>query len=597
MASSGNFATWNPLSGTTQAATGYEALYEHGNTSFRGNNSGGNNCMSVSSLHMMSGKWYFEVYLDGSPAGGWPGIGIIRVEAGAINNITVGQQVSNHQNQNYTSTVFATHGNKNVFGQTSTASYGTAFSSTDIYNIAVDIDGGKIWWGKNNTYFNSGNPATGTNAGDTFTAGTEMALFVTVYNGASKCILNAGQNSSFAGHKSTGTQSAADGNGFGDFYYTPPSGFNSLCTANLPIDSGIDPAGDDGADENPTKQFNALTYTGNGTGQSITGVGFKPDLLWCKMSSSSQLNFLFDSSRFNDRGTPTPNYLSSDRNGAEVDDQTAGNTNPIIASFDNDGFTLGTSGSGPNDNTRTYCAWAWKANGGTTTTDGTGDISTVRQSNVAGGFAILTWTGNGSNNQRLPHGLGKKPAFVIAKRRDAAQSWGVWTQYLGANAKELQIDSASAQQNSSNAWYQDGMTTSFVGIGSDRNVSTSTNVAYVWADVDGFQKFGTYRANHNADGSFVYTGFRPRMVFVKFLTSTAEFYVFDSARDIENRVEGGLEWTTANLAEAHEVNTNLDFLANGFKIRGAGGGRINELTGDYMYGAWGDVPTKYGNAF
>ena len=141
------------------------------------------------------------------------------------------------------------------------------------------------------------------------------------------------------------------------------------------------------------------------------------------------------------------------------------------------------------------------------------------------------------------------------------------------------------------------MTTSFVGIGSDRNVSTSTNVAYVWADVDGFQKFGTYRANHNADGSFVYTGFRPRMVFVKFLTSTAEFYVFDSARDIENRVEGGLEWTTANLAEAHEVNTNLDFLANGFKIRGAGGGRINELTGDYMYGAWGDVPTKYGNAF
>ena len=597
MASSGNFATWNPLSGTTQAATGYEALYEHGNTSFRGNNSGGNNCMSVSSLHMMSGKWYFEVYLDGSPAGGWPGIGIIRVEAGAINNITVGQQVGNHQNQNYTSTVFATHGNKNVFGQTSTASYGTAFSSTDIYNIAVDIDGGKIWWGKNNTYFNSGNPATGTNAGDTFTAGTEMALFVTVYNGASKCILNAGQNSSFAGHKSTGTQSAADDNGFGDFYYTPPSGFNSLCTANLPIDSGIDPAGDDGADENPTKQFNALTYTGNGTGQSITGVGFKPDLLWCKMSSSSQNNQLYDSSRLNDRGTPTPFMLRSDTNAAEIDDQSQGNNNPIIASFDTDGFTLGTSGSGPNDNTRTYTAWAWKANGGTLTTDGTGDISTVRQSNVAGGFAILTWTGNGSNNQRLPHGLGKKPAFVIAKRRDASQSWGVWTQYLGANAKELQIDSASAQQNSSNAWYQDGMTTSFVGIGSDRNISTSTNVAYVWADVDGFQKFGTYRANHNADGSFVYTGFRPRMVFVKFLTGTAEFYVFDSARDIENRVEGGLEWTTSNLAEAHEANTNLDFLANGFKIRGAGGGRINELTGDYMYGAWGDVPTKYGNAF
>ena len=141
------------------------------------------------------------------------------------------------------------------------------------------------------------------------------------------------------------------------------------------------------------------------------------------------------------------------------------------------------------------------------------------------------------------------------------------------------------------------MTTSFVGIGSDRNISTSTNVAYVWADVDGFQKFGTYRANHNADGSFVYTGFRPRMVFVKFLTGTAEFYVFDSARDPHNRVEGGLEWTTANLAEAHGDNDKVEFFGNGFKIRGGGGGRTNELTGDYMYGAWGDVPTKYGNAF
>ena len=597
MAGNSNFTTWNPLAGTLNTAAGNEALYEHGNTSFRGANSGGNNCFTASSLHMTSGKWYFEVYLDGSPAGGWPGIGIIKEEKTALSNVTIAQSVGNFQFKDYVSVVFATHGNKSVFGSTSTASYGTSFSSTDIYNIAVDIDGGKVWWGKNNTYFNSGNPSTGTNAGDTFTAGTEMALMVTVYNGSSKCVLNAGQDSSFAGKKSTGTQSAADANGFGDFYYTPPTDYLSLCTANLPIDSGIDPAGDDGADNYPAKNFNVLTYTGNGGTNAITGVGFKPDLLWCKMASSAQLNFLFDSSRLNNRGTPTPNYLSSDRNNAEVDDQTAGNTNPIIASFDNDGFTLGTSGSGPNDNTRTYCAWAWKANGGTTTTDATGDISTVRQSNVAGGFAILTWTGNGSNNQRLAHGLGKKPAFVIAKRRDAAQSWGVWTQYLGANTKELQIDSASAQQASSNAWYQDGMTTSFVGIGSDRNISTSTNVAYVWADVDGFQKFGTYRANHNEDGAFCYTGFRPRMVFVKFLTGTAEFYVFDSARDPFNRVEGGLEWTTANLAEAHGANDKVEFFGNGFKIRGGGGGRTNELTGDYMYGAWGDVPTKYGNAF
>ena len=132
MASSGNFAVWNKLSGTLSSATGNESLYEHGNTSFRGNNSGGNNCMSVSSLHMTSGKWYFEVYIDGSPAGGWPGIGIIKSDS-----VSIAQNVGNMQNKNYTSKVTATNGDKNVFDQTSYASYGTAFSSTDIYNIAV----------------------------------------------------------------------------------------------------------------------------------------------------------------------------------------------------------------------------------------------------------------------------------------------------------------------------------------------------------------------------------------------------------------------------------------------------------------------------
>ena len=580
MAGNANFMTWN-------ANKKYEntgITFKQGNTYVQTTTG---YPVILSNMAPRTGKWYVEFYQNQSA--NYNTMGLEQVGS---------EKYSSHIQSGDNHYLYYGH-NGNTRGNNSTStSYGSSYSTGTIIGCALDMDNGKIYWSKDGTFQNSGNPATGTNAAHTginTNFGYYMAF--TDYNsGANGAVtINSGQDSSFAGEKSTGSANASDGNGFGDFYYTPPSGFLAVCSANLPTAEEIDPAETD--DNYPAKNFNVLQYTGNGTGQSITGLGFKPDLLWCKMASSSQLHFLFDSQRLNDRGTPTPNYLTSSANSAEQDDQTAGNTNPIIASFDNDGFTLGTSGSGPNDNTRTYCAWAWKANGGTTTTDATGDISTVRQSNVAGGFAILTWTGNGSNNQRLPHGLGKKPAFVIAKRRDAAQSWGVWTQYLGANAKELQIDSASAQQNSSNAWYQDGMTTSFVGIGSDRNVSTSTNVAYVWADVDGFQKFGTYRANHNADGSFVYTGFRPRMVFVKFLTSTAEFYVFDSARDIENRVEGGLEWTTANLAEAHEVNTNLDFLANGFKIRGAGGGRINELTGDYMYGAWGDVPTKYGNAF
>ena len=581
MASSGNFATWNPLSGTTQAATGYEALYEHGNTSFRGNNSGGNNCMSVSSLHMTSGKWYFEVYLDGSPAGGWPGLGIIKSDS-----ISVGQNVGNHQNQNYTSVVRPDNGDKNVFDQTSFASYGTSFSSTDIYNIAVDIDAGKIWWGKNNTYFNSGNPATGTNAGDTFTAGTNMALFVTAYNGTSKSVLNAGQDSSFAGKKSTGTQAAADGNSFGDFYYTPPSGYLALCSANLPISSNIDPAETD--NDIPTKNFGILTYTGTGTSQGVTGLGFQADLIWIKQRNGSGHNVLTDSTR----GVTKQLEITDTEGGAQPAETT--NTDGVTA-FGTDGFTAGGDAE-YNGNTNTYVAWCWRASGGTTSTNTDGTVASTVQANQAAGFSIVSYTGTGTA-MTIGHGLSSTPNFTIIKDRSNAANWIAYydvldgsLDYMFPNAYTGGAGSGLTGPNSS-IWNLSAQ--------SDYSNTSSRNyIMYAWHNVEGYQKFDTYEGNNtDNDGPFVYTGFRPRLLVIKGIDENYGWYVFDSERSKGNLVDDQTSWFPGGTEASEPTGARkVDFLSNGFKVM-ADAASINGANDTYLYMCWGDVPFKYNNGF
>ena len=412
--------------------------------------------------------------------------------------------------------------------------------------------------------------------------------------------INCGHDSTGAGDFSAG--SATDENGFGEFQNTPATGFLAPSSANLPISADIDPAGDDGADENPTKQFGILTYTGNSTtGQSLTGLGFKPDLIWAKMRSSSQNNQLFDSSRLNNRGTPTPFMLRSDTTEAEIDDQAQGNNNPMIASFDTDGFTLGTSGSGPNDNARTYVAWCWRANGGTTTSDSSGDITVTRQTNDAAKFSILTYTGNGSSGSTIAHGLGVKPAMTIIKQRNSSNGWNVWHQgYNNGDYDsfgELNSNSSWYANQGSNGPYTTDPTTSLLTLTAYGQVNGSSNtyVAYVWADVEGFQKFGSYVGNGNADGAFIYTGFRPRMIFLKRTDSSGSWHVFDTARNTFNPVDTYLLWDTDGTDDTASSNS-IDFLSNGFKIRNNAAG-LNTSGGDYIYGAWGDVPFKYNNTF
>ena len=595
MASSGNFAVWNKLAGTLSNAAGVDTLYEHGNTSFRGNDGSGNNGFSPLTLHMTSGKWYFEVYLDGSPAGGWPGIGIIKAD-----NITEAQRTGNFQNQNYTSHVIATNGNKNVFDQTSNASYGTSFSSGDIYNIAVDIDGGKVWWGKNNTYFNSGNPATGTNAGDTFTAGTEMALFATAYNGTSKCVINSGQNSTFNGAVTAGNN--ADGNGFGDFKYLPPSGYLALCSANLPMAASVDPAQTD--DNHPQKNFNALIYSGDGTSSNaITGLGFQPDFIWIKErdGTNQYSHSMHDSLRGRDK------VIFAEHN-REEDVSTS--TQDLVA-FGTDGFTVGSSQeSKVNGTGSSFISWNWRCNAGTNGTNTNGTITSTVQANQDLGFSIVSWTGTGTSGT-VGHGLSAAPDCIWIKNRtdnvgsdgDASgRSWTVFHTSLGAGSILSLDETHNADTGTGYLGGTAPTSTVFtVNTSVDSNKSSHAMIAYCWHNIEGFQKFGSYKGNGNADGTYVYTGFRPRLMMLKMSNGTysEHWNMWDSVDDTKGDPCGNPLTEFHRITEATEATSgtlDVAFFSNGFKILGSNT-ELNDNNKTAVYFAWADVPFKYGNGF
>ena len=575
MAGNANFMTWN-------ANKKYEntgITFKQGNTYVQTTTG---YPVILSNMAPRTGKWYVEFYQNQSA--NYNTMGLEQVGS---------EKYSSHIQSGDNHYLYYGH-NGNTRGNNSTStSYGSSYSTGTIIGCALDMDNGKIYWSKDGTFQNSGNPATGTNAAHTginTNFGYYMAF--TDYNsGANGAVtINSGQDSSFAGEKSTGSANASDGNGFGDFYYTPPSGFLAVCSANLPTAEEIDPAETD--DNYPAKNFNVLQYTGNGTGQSITGLGFKPDLLWCKMASSSQLHFLFDSQRLNDRGTPTPNYLTSSANSAEQDDQTAGNTNPIITSFDNDGFTLGTSGSGPNDNTRTYVTWAWKANGGTTSTNTTGTISSTVQANTNSGFSIVTYTGTGTA-ATIGHGLGKAPEWIVVKNRDQADDWAVYHIFNG-NTHYATLNSGAGKSDNT-YWNDTTPTTGVFSVGTDHKVNASTEkyVAYCWAGVEGFSSFGGWTlGNSDVKGPFIHCGFRPKFLMIKMMQTGDGWGMLDSVRNTynpRNTLVFANNTNANNTQEAYDV----DFLSTGFQVTTSNAQHNHPSYDPYIYMAFADVPAKF----
>ena len=551
MASNGNFSTWNPLlkppSGLTLAEGNLKATLTSNNTGIMTN-------WQVP----LTGKWYWEVDMDNIPSGQGVYIGVMP----ANTNLTINQE-SNNLGLVY----YSINGNSILKGTRS--AYGATYTTGDIISIAVDRDANTLQFYKNNS-------GQGTISISTLNEEFFCYMGCTGGTGPFRTILNFGQDSTFGGNETAGGN--ADENGFGDFKYSPPTGFLALCSANLPISADIDPAQTD-VDYVGGKQFNTVLYTGNGSSNAITGLGFQPDLVWAKSRSAAQSHRIADSTR----GSAV---LFSDTTAAE--DTTAG------ISFDSDGFSWTNSdGSNANDNTVTYVAWCWRANGGTTTTNTQGATSNTLQANTAAGFSISQFS-NSSGATTIGHGLGVAPSmYVIKIASGGGSSWGVYHKSIGAT-KYVRFNSNAAAATASNYFNNTEPTSTVLSVGS--TWTGTTIMCYAWADVEGFQKFSSYEGNGNADGPFIYTGFRPRMLFIKGADNASNWEVRDTARDTFNPLDTTVLWDDSGAEVSSVPVYGIDILANGFKLRTTSA-NYNTSGNTYIYGAWGDVPFKYNNTF
>ena len=339
--------------------------------------------------------------------------------------------------------------------------------------------------------------------------------------------------------------------------------------------------------DKPEDHFNILTYSGNNTNnRSITGLGFQPDFTWIKMRQSQISDHaLFDSNR------GTNKKLASNSTATEVDPTLYGG----VGSFDSDGFTLvnGTTAVlssymfEVNKTSETYVAWNWKANGGTTSTNTDGVISSTVQVNSDAGFSILTYT-MGSGNDTVGHGLGVAPDVVITKARyrgDANGFWSVYTTVFDGSLDYLKLDDTSSKANSSLAA---PTSTVFTGAGSS-TVSYRDFVAYCFAEKQGYSKFGQYVGNGSTDGPFVYTGFKPAFVIVKQRNTARAWQVVDNKRDGYNELNMPYLQPNDTAVESSGAGVRIDLVSNGFKVRSSQTG-ANQSAGTYFYMAFAENP-------
>jgi hypothetical protein len=543
----GNYCTLNPLDEpATYAAAGSSA---NGNLDF----SVSNDAAMGSTISVSSGKWYWEMtVVSGHSAGAntvWAAIA--SSTPSSVNKLPY-QSGSGGRS-------YATTGLK--FNENSSSSYGNTYTNGDVIGCALDLDNGKVYWSKNGTFQASGDPVAGTNAAFTGLTGTWLPV------------------------ASSNTPLTSFNFGQRPFAYTPPTGFRSLCTTNLPataIGFGLTNQGDD--------YFNAVLWTGDGTStRSITGVGFQPDWVWIKSRNNAITHRLSDAVRGANK------VLYSNLTNAEDTNDNNGYT----SSFDSDGFTLtagSTNSNATNASTYTYVAWNWKASNAAGVTNTSGTITSTVSANTTSGFSIVTYTGVGNAGDTVGHGLGVAPSMIFIKWRTGGttQDWIVYHASIGAT-KFLELNTTDAEATSSTR-FNDTTPSSTVftlGTNSTVNASTYTYVAYCFAAVAGYSAFGSYTGNGSADGPFVYTGFRPKFVLHKCSSLAGDgWLLYDTVRQTYNVVGAYLQ---PNLSNAEGNTTVLDILSNGFKLRSTFSS-TNSNGATYIYAAFAESPFQFANA-
>jgi hypothetical protein len=541
----GNYCTLNPLVGTSGLSDG----------NLKTGGSSANTVLSVGTLGPTSGKWYFEVLIEtstNSPAQ----VGVLTSQA-----VIVGKHIGEDA---YGWAIFCQTNSSNgqALNNNSFSSSYTTYAQGDIVQCAYDLTNGKIWFGKNGTWLNSGNPASGTNAifANLPTNGTPVfpALDARNYGSPATLVFNTGQR---------------------PFAYTAPSGFKALCTANLPAPVVT----------KPNTVFDTVLYTGTGSTQTISSLQFNPDFLWIKNRDSAGYNH-----HLTDIVRGVTQRLRSNTTGAEL------TTTDQVTAYTSTGFTLGADSAGPGDlecnqSSKTYVAWAWDA-GTSTVTNTQGSISSQVRANATAGFSIVTYTGS-SSVSTVGHGLGVKPGmFVVKRRTDSGYGWICYHSALGAsNMMAWQNTSAAALDF--DPWNQTEPTSTVFTVNTTGsgtvNAASKDYLALCWAPVAGYSSFGSYTGNGSSDGPFVFTGHRTRWLLVKRSDSAIDWIIIDTARSTYNEAKAEL-YPNASAAEGTNGGP-VDINSNGFKLR-TNSSSWNASSGTYIYAAFAESPFNYARA-
>lgn len=415
-------------------------------------------------------------------------------------------------------------------------SYGSALAANDVVMLAIDANNNRVWFGKNGTWFGSGNPATGTNPSATGIC-NPCCPATYHYSTAATIYANFGQRA---------------------FAHTPPTGFQAMCagslsTPTIPL---------------PSQHFDAKAYIGTGANQDITNYGFQPDFVWLKSRGVSRVHGQWDSTR------GATKYLTSGTTAAEVTDT----SNGLIAFLPN-GFRVGATGTW-NTSAESLMSWGWKRG-------------------VTAGFDIVSYTGDNTSNRNISHGLGVAPGFAIVKRTDSTSNWWTWHQRFSGNTTFQPLNGSGgvgAATTTNTPWGTGNWSASQFMVTNNAtenaNASSGAYIAYLFAEVDGFSRFGSYTGNNSSDGPHVWCGFRPRFVLLKNVNAASQWRLYDATRDAYNVVGNSFR---ANDTQAEASAAALDFLANGFKIRTTGTDH-NDSGNMFIFAAFSEFPFKYSNA-
>ena len=506
----GNYATLNPL-----ATTGGTLL--NGNLEYNGASAW--KASPSTFLIPSSGKWYWEGTLIVGPAGAtfggaYGGIGVIAPSA-----------VSAWSYNSATSCYLTDTGHISNYNSGSTTSF-TGNTLGTVIGLAFDRSANTLAFYQNNTLKSTQTVG--------ISSGSDLYAFVANYNSSYGVFaVNFGQR---------------------PFAYTAPSGFKALCTQNL----------NQPTIQKPSTAMDVVTYTGTGASQSISSLGFSPDLVWIKGRSGATDHAIYDTTR----------GVQKDLGSNLTTDETTQSQG--ITSFDSAGFTIGTLAK-LNTSTSTYVAWCW-------------------DESAMDGVDIVSYTGNGAN-RTISHNLGVAPKMIIVKARTTAgadQGWPVYHASL-ANTEYLLLNSTAAKATGTDYWNSTSPTASVFSLGTNAAVNTNndTYIAYAFSEVDGFSKFGRYTGNGSADGPFVWCGFRPRWVMSKSATGAYNWHLYDSARDTSNACTNDI---LPNSSGAEVTgSTYIDILSNGFKVRASDIG-FNGSGATFIFAAFAESPFKYARA-